>query len=181
MAVHLENSQRESEAETGSEEPVASSATREPDRTAPLRGAVRGLVASMAMSGLREVTTGLGWLERTPPDEIVKDEAPGLVRSLSEGHERVVVQLAHWGYGTVAGFAYGLLPTSVRRSRLAGPGYGAATWLAYELVVAPALGVQVAERRTVMSRLMLVGDHLLYGLVVADQVAPEETEATTPQ
>ena len=145
------------------------------------RAGARGLVASMAMSGMREVTTGLGWLERTPPDEIVKEEAPGLVRSLPRGHERVVVQLAHWGYGTVAGFAYGLLPASMRRSRLAGPGYGAATWLTYEFVIAPALGVQVAERRTVMSRLMLVADHLLYGFVVADQVAPEETEATAPQ
>ncbi len=127
----------------------------------------------MAMTGLREVTTGLGWLEETPPQEIVRDEAPGLMRALSEGHERVAVQLAHWGYGAAAGVAFGLLPDRVRRSRLAGPGYGMGTWLVYELAVAPALGVQVARQRTVVSRLMLVADHLLYGLVVADQVAPE--------
>lgn len=162
-------------------ETMSGSPPRRTSRGSPLRAAIRGLVASMAMSGLREVTTGMGWLERTPPEEILRDEAPLLVLPLSEGRERVAVQLAHWGYGTAAGFAFGLLPASFRRSRLAGPGYGAVIWLGYELVLAPALGVQVAERRTVMSRVMLVADHLLYGLVVADQVAPEQTEATRAQ
>lgn len=140
---------------------------------APLRAAARGLVASMAMSGLREVTTGLGWLERTPPDEIVEDEAPLLVLPMSDGNERVVVQLAHWGYGTTFGSLYGLLPEKVRRSRLAGPTYGVAVWMLYEFGVAPLLGVQVAKRKEVLSRVMLIADHVLYGVVVAGQLAPE--------
>lgn len=133
----------------------------------------RGLVASMAMSGMRELTAGMGWLERTPPDEIVHDEAPLLVLPLSEGHEQAVVELAHWAYGTAFGAVYGLLPERVRRSRWAGPGFGIGTWLVYELAIAPALGVQVAKRRTVTSRLMLVADHVLYGLVVADRMPPD--------
>ena len=138
-----------------------------------VRAGGRGLVASMAMTGMRELTVGMGWLERTPPREILRDQAPLLVLPLSDGHEHAVIELAHWAYGSVAGLAYGLLPDRVRRSRWAGPGYGMATWLVYELGIAPALGVQVAKRRTVMSRVMLVADHLLYGLVVADQVAPD--------
>lgn len=137
------------------------------------RSAARGLVASMAMSGLRQVTVGMGWLERTPPDEIVHDGAPLLVLPLTRGHEQAAVELAHWAYGTVVGAGFGLLPERVRRSRWAGPGFGVGTWLAYELAIAPALGVQVAERRTVVTRAMLVLDHVLYGLVVADQVAPD--------
>jgi hypothetical protein len=127
----------------------------------------------MAMTGMRELTVGMGWLERTPPREIVQDQAPRLVLPMSDGHEHAVIELAHWSYGTAAGVLYGALPARVRRFRWAGPGYGMATWLVYELGIAPALGVQVAKRRTVVSRAMLVADHLLYGLVVADQVAPD--------
>lgn len=125
------------------------------------------------MSGMREVTTGLGWLDRTPPEEIVGEEAPGLVRSLSEGRERVVVQLAHWGYGVTAGAAFGLLPGRFRRSRVAGPAYGLSTWLLFELVVAPALGVNISRGHGVKSRISLIADHVLYGIVVAGQLAPE--------
>lgn len=134
------------------------------------RAGARGLVASMAMTGMREFTVGMGWLERPPPREILEDEAPLLVLPMSEGHEQAVVELAHWAYGTAFGSVYGLLPERVRRSRWSGPGFGIGTWLVYELAVAPALGVQVAQRRRVMSRAMLLADHVLYGLVVADRV-----------
>jgi len=36
------------------------------------RGLVRGTVAAMAMTGVRQVTTGLGLVEQTPPDAIIK-------------------------------------------------------------------------------------------------------------
>ena len=137
------------------------------------RAGARGLVASMAMSGMRQVTVGMGWLEKTPPDEILHEEARLLLVPLAEGHEQAVVELAHWAYGTAFGSLYGLLPERVRRSRWSGPGLGLGTWLVYELAIASALGVQVAKRRTVLTRAMFVADHLLYGLVVADQAAPE--------
>ena len=43
------------------------------------RGLVRGTVATMAMTGVRQVTTGLGLVEQTPPDAIIKQRAPGLL------------------------------------------------------------------------------------------------------
>src|SRR5918992_2551412 len=42
-----------------------------------LTGAVRGVVAAMAMTGMRQVTTGLGLVEQTPPDAILKQRAFG--------------------------------------------------------------------------------------------------------
>lgn len=131
----------------------------------------------MAMSGMREVTTGLDWLDRTPPEEIVSEEAPSLVRSLSEGRERVVVQLAHWAYGAGAGAAFGLLPERIRRSRASGPAFGLTTWLLFELAIAPALGVDVSRGHTVKSRISLMADHVLYGIVVAGQLAPEPSHS----
>ena len=138
-----------------------------------LRSATRGVVGALSMTGMRQVTTGLGLLERTPPEEILSDEAPALMRSLSEGHEQVAVELAHAGYGAFAGGAFALLPERFRRSRLAGPAYGIATWLAFELGIAPILGINISDRRHVTSRLSLVADHVLYGIVVAGQLAPE--------
>lgn len=137
-------------------------------RLAPIaRGASRGLVAAMAMTGMRRVTSGLGWLERTPPEEIIGEEAPGVLRRLSPGRAQAAVEVAHWLYGTGGGAVFGLLPERVRRSRLVGPVYGIAFWLLFELVVAPVVGVRSAERKSVVSRLTLAGDHILYGTVVA--------------
>jgi hypothetical protein len=44
-----------------------------------VRGLVRGTVAAMAMTGVRQVTTGLGLVEQTPPEAIIKQRAPGLL------------------------------------------------------------------------------------------------------
>ncbi len=139
----------------------------------PARSGARGLVGAMAMSGLRELTQGLGWLERTPPEEIIAEGAPTLVRTLSADREQAVVQVAHLAYGVGAGAAFGLLPGKLRRSRLSGPAYGVATWLSFEFGIAPALGITIARRRTVLSHAMLLADHVLYGVVVAGQLAPE--------
>lgn len=142
------------------------------------RAATRGMVGAMAMTGLRQVTTGLGLLERTPPQQVISDQVPNLVRPLSEDHEDALLEVAHCGYGALGGAVFGLLPGRLRRSRLAGPVYGTAVWLGYEFAIAPALGIEVAKRRTVAARAMLALDHVLYGVVVAGQLAPEpEREA----
>lgn len=141
-----------------------------------LRGAMRGVVGAMAMTGLRQLTTGVGLLERTPPQQIISDQMPALVRPLSEDHEEAVLEVTHCGYGALTGAAFGLLPRRARASRLAGPAYGIVVWLGYELAIAPALGIEVAPRRTVMSRAMLVLDHVLFGVVVAGQLAPEPVQ-----
>jgi hypothetical protein len=39
------------------------------------RGLARGVVAAMVMTGLRQVTTGIGLVDQTPPDAILKQRA----------------------------------------------------------------------------------------------------------
>ena len=144
-----------------------------------LSGGARGVVGAMAMTGLRQLTPGVGLLERTPPQQVVSDQVPSLVRPLSEEHEKALLEVVHCGYGFLTGAAFGALPRSLRAARLAGPAYGIAVWLVYELAIAPALGIEVAPRRTVSTRAMLVLDHVLFGVVVAGQLAPEPLQ--TPE
>ena len=73
------------------------------------RGLVRGTVAAMAMTGVRQVTTGLGLVGQTPPDAIIKQRAPGLLvrmprlAFLVAKRQTALVELAHWFYGAGAG------------------------------------------------------------------------------
>ncbi len=132
------------------------------------RSAARGAIASMAMSGLRRITTTLGWLERTPPEAIVADRAPELFRRVPVERRAVLVEAAHLGYGTLGGVAFGLLPARLRRQDWVGPAYGTLLWLGYAAVIAPALGLSPARRPGRGAQwLALLVDHLLYGVVVA--------------
>lgn len=128
----------------------------------------------MAMTGLRRVSLNLGLLEAAPPEEIVGRKARRLLRRLPPRHREVAIELTHWGYGSAGGAAFGLLPGAVRRHPAAGPAYGLGVWLVFELVLEPLLGLGLPRRRKVTTRVMLVLDHVLYGVVVAGRLAPEE-------
>ncbi len=136
-----------------------------------MRAAARGLVAAMAMTGMRRVTQNLGLLGQSPPDAVFRDLGP--MSRLRPEHREVVTELAHWAYGSGGGVAFGLLPERLRRHAAAGPVYGLAIWLSFELGVAPFVGVDYPEERQVTGRLVLALDHLLYGVVVAGRLAPE--------
>jgi hypothetical protein len=137
------------------------------------RAAARGLVAAMAMTGTRRVTQNLGLLEQSPPEAIVGEKLR-LASRLSPEAREVAIELAHWCYGAGAGAAFGLLPDRIRRHISAGPAYGLTIWLLFEVGVAPLVGVQYAEERKAVGRLMLALDHVLYGVVVAGRLAPEK-------
>jgi hypothetical protein len=136
-------------------------------------GIARGAAAAMAMSGMRQLTTGLGLVDQTPPDALFKQRAVGpLVRSPRLAYfvarrEVAVIELAHWLYGAGGGAAFALLPREALRSAWAGPAYGLATWVAFEISIAPLLGLAQARRVRVAERLMFAADHLLYGVVLA--------------
>ncbi len=135
-------------------------------------GLTRGTVAAMAMTGLRQLTTGLGFVEQTPPDAIFRQRASApLARSprlalLVERREQAVVELAHWVYGAVGGGAYALLPRSVLRNGWAGPAYGVVTWALFEMSLAPLLGLDKAGKQRPVERLAFAIDHLLYGAIL---------------
>jgi hypothetical protein len=136
-------------------------------------GIARGAVAAMAMTAFRQLTTGLGLVEQTPPDAIFKQRASGpLVRSPRLAYfvarrETAVIELAHWLYGAAGGAAFALLPRESLRSNWAGPAYGLATWVGFELSIAPLLGLDQATRVRATERLMFAADHLLYGVILA--------------
>ena len=128
--------------------------------------ALRGVVAAMAMTGMRVVTVGLGWVRRPPPDQVAREGFPRLLGRVPSQYRHVAIELAHWGYGATGGAAYGLLPLALRRSRWAGPAYGIATWALFEAGIAPALGLADAEDRRLSERAAVAADHLLYGAIV---------------
>ncbi|WP_204082883.1 hypothetical protein [Asanoa ishikariensis] len=131
------------------------------------RGAARGVVAAMAMSGLRRMTTALSLVEDTPPEAVLRSTVPGAFARVPDQHRPVAVEAMHWTYGALGGAAFGLLPRRVRRHPLAGPIYGILAWTAFEIGIAPALGLPQADGHKPAEQAALLADHLLYGAVVA--------------
>lgn len=131
-----------------------------------VRTGTRGVVAAMAMSGLRQATTSLNLVESSPPRSVVEKLAPGLLNRLHHSQHPALLAVAHWGYGLSAGVAFGMLPAHVRHRLWVGPLYGLALLLAFHAGIAPALRIE--QRLTdVHEQAALIADHLLYGIVVA--------------
>jgi hypothetical protein len=130
-------------------------------------GAARGFAGAIAMSLVRAVTTRLGLVAKTPPDAIASERAPGLLARLPRRARRPAVELGHLTYGSFVGAGYARLPDAVRERRGSGPAYGLATWVLYDTVIAPALGISHSSRRRPVERVALIADHLLYGVVLA--------------
>jgi hypothetical protein len=135
-----------------------------------LRGAGRGVIGAMAMTGMRVLTTELGFVEQTPPAAVSRQRARGLralLRRAPRRQRRGLVEIAHWTFGAAGGAAFGALPGAVRRRPWAGPVYGLVVWLGFELGIAPVLGLSQAKRVRLVDRLGLAADHVLYGLVLS--------------
>lgn len=80
--------------------------------TEVLRGAGRGAVGAMAMTGMRVVTTELGLVEETPPQAVSRQ--PGGARALlhraPRRQHRGLIEITHWAFGAGDGAAVGTLP-----------------------------------------------------------------------
>jgi hypothetical protein len=129
---------------------------------------LRGVIAAMAMSGMRACTQSLGLVQQTPPQAIFRQRARFLLWSIPPKRRRAVEELTHWGYGAVGGVTYGALPDALRRRVWSGPIYGLALWLGFELGVAPVLGLSQSRQLRPVERAALAADHLLYGLVLSE-------------
>ncbi len=141
-----------------------------------VHAAMRGAVAAMAMTGMRAFTVSAGIVEQPPPQAILKQKARGLLAVVPRKRRRAAIELAHWAYGAGGGAAFGLLPGEVRRRSWAGPVYGLAIWLGFEVGIAPALGLSQAKKPRPVDRAGLAADHLLYGLVLNEmRERPQET------
>ncbi|TDC94266.1 hypothetical protein E1292_40160 [Nonomuraea deserti] len=141
---------------------------RQPEpRPRPVRrAAARGAIASMAMSGIRQFTTALGLVAKTPPESVIERTAPRMFHQIPVERRPALVEAVHWTYGAAGGAVFGLLPRAVRRRKWAGPVYGLLIWAAFETAIAPTLGLP-RRKGTAVERVTLMADHLLYGTVVA--------------
>jgi|SRR3954469_23294889 hypothetical protein len=129
--------------------------------------ALRGVLGAMAMSALRRVTTGLGLVEKPPPER-VRDDAPlPVLSNLPPARREVATELLHWAFGAGAGVVYGVVPGRVRRHAVTGPLYGLAIWLAFEAAAPLMLGIEDNGRRPLSERAAIAADHVLYGVVLA--------------
>jgi hypothetical protein len=142
---------------------------------AAVRAAARGLVGAMAMTGVRTFTESAGILVESPPEAIVAEHAPQKLRRLGEGHRTAITELCHWAFGAAGGAMFSALPQSLRKHPLTGPAYGLAIWLSFEIGLAPLLGLQHAKAQRPVSRAVLALDHIMYGIVVAGHLAPEQS------
>jgi len=131
-------------------------------------GALRGVIAAMAMTGMRSFTVSAGLVEEPPPRAILRQKSKGLFRVLPKRFRRAGQELAHWGFGAAGGAAFAVLPEKVRMRAWSGPVFGLAIWLSFEAAVAPVLGLSQSKEPRPVDRVTLAADHLLYGLVLSE-------------
>ena len=131
----------------------------------------------MAMTGMRRMTTGLGLLERSPPERMAKEGVPGLLAVVPQNKRNEAIELAHWAYGAAAGAAFGVMPRSVRRHQWAGPLYGLGIWFVFEFVLRRLFRLS-EPRRKPHERLALAADHVLYGAVVGGRPGADRGRAS---
>ena len=73
-------------------------------------GALGGVAATLALSGLREAWTRVGLVFETAPMQVVdRMEEVGLLEGWSPGARRVLTGAAHFAYGIGTGTAFGFL------------------------------------------------------------------------
>ncbi|GLY67855.1 hypothetical protein [Amycolatopsis taiwanensis] len=133
-----------------------------------LHATVRGAVAAMSMSGMRLLTTRVGLVGQTPPEMVAFEHAPKIICRMSPGQRDGLIVLMHWAYGAGGGTVFGLLPDRVRLKPWAGPIFGAALWLLFEVVLVPVLGLQARRGKALRERAALAADHLLYGAILSE-------------
>jgi uncharacterized membrane protein YagU involved in acid resistance len=126
----------------------------------------RGIVGSMAMTGLRVFALHAGVIREEPPSRLTRKQGSGLLRLVRRRQRRALVELVHWAMGAVFGLVFALLPERIRRKQWSGPVYGMLVWLGFDAVVAPTFGLTERGWPKGRERLVFAVDHLLFGLVL---------------
>ena len=144
------------------------------DRDDIVAGALRGVVAAMAMTGMRRLTRGLGLVPEPPPEDVA-EHAPFAARMIARvppEHRGEAIEVGHWLYGAAGGALFGGLAPAHGRGRWVGPLYGLALWGFFETGLVPALGLDHGRTRGLVERVAVAADHVLYGAVVGGRADP---------
>ncbi len=128
----------------------------------------RGLVGAMAMTGMRAVTGGVGLLEQTPLQAIVRQRLPRALEKVPRRRRDAAIEVCHWAYGAGGGAVFAVLPETLRRPPWTGVAYGTVVWLGFEVLVGPLLRLRRDGDHSLPGRASLALDHLLYGLVISE-------------
>ena len=131
-------------------------------------GVLRGVIAAMAMTGLRAFTISVGWVDEPPPKAILRQKSKGRFRMAPKKKRRAIQELMHWAYGATGGAVFAALPDPIKKRAWFGPIYGVLLWASFEFVQAPLMDLKQAKRVRLLERPALILDHLLYGLVLSE-------------
>jgi hypothetical protein len=131
----------------------------------------RGIVAAMAMTGIRVFAQHLGLIREDPPARLTRKKAKGLLRSVPRRRRGAVVELVHWATGAMFGLIFGLLPERIRLKPWAGPLYGVLVWMGFDAVLAPAAGLKQSRWPHGAERAVFLADHVLFGLILSEMRA----------
>ena len=135
-----------------------------------LYGALGGAGATVALTGLRQVMSLAGLVQKSAPEQVVgRLEDLGLVDDWSKGARRALTVFAHLAYGVGIGTSFGLL----RRERGAageeaavGSALGILSWAFNWAALLPVTGVHEPPWKQHDPKVLLpVVDHAFFGAV----------------
>jgi hypothetical protein len=132
------------------------------------KGALAGLAATAALTGLREAWAKMGLVFETAPMQVVdRMEEVGFVGNLSPMGRRVLTAFAHFAYGAGTGVAFGLLRRETdtpTEEAAVGSALGVLAWGAGWSSWLPLTGVHRPPWAQKSSRVLLpVVDHAVFG------------------
>ena len=151
-------------------------------------GAVAGLAGTWLMSEVQRVWTravdghppdsaggkhdARDWQERTEDQNSNELAAQAIAtrligRCLTREEMGIAAPLMHYTFGSAVAGVYGMWAERLRKRRiLAGLGFGAALWLAADIVAMPVLGLSgPTRRRPLEMHLQSLTAHLVYGVI----------------
>jgi Family of unknown function (DUF6789) len=145
------------------------------------RGAIWGLIATVAMSTVMLIGQRLGWMKKHPPEILTEEalERADLGQGSPEGVVDTVALASHFAFGTAGGVLYGLLrsvaPTPIPVPM--GIAFGLGIWAASYRGWIPAMNILPDEQRPGRrGTLVMIAAHAVYGATVG--TLSRRTQAT---
>lgn len=128
-------------------------------------GALAGLAATVAMTGVMKLSQKSHLLGETPPRKLVRRTLGRIgLGPRRSGTLTAATTAAHLGFGATMGALFSLMPREARRSPLGGTLFGLGVWAVSYAGVIPALGLMAPPSRDRVGRPTTMAlAHVVYG------------------